>query len=525
MLVPINNVGQIGVAQDTPGHRLPANAWTDARGVRFYDNSIWKAFGQEAALGTPTVDPYYIYHHLGPSNVYWAYPGLAKVYATDGATHSDITRTVGGDYGGTAADLWQGTHLGGIEILNNGIDEPQAWINPALGTPLVDLANWPASTTTRVIKSFKQYLIAMDVTASGTHFPFLVKWSHVATPGTVPSSWDPTDPTLDAGEYPLAESGGHILDGMALGDTFMIYKEDEIWGMAYIGGRFIFQFRKRFDFGAVAPRCMLEYNARHYVATPEDVMAHDGFQAESVLNDRMRRWYKNRAEPDKKLRQFMVHNDAENELWLCMPEAGAEWATIALIFNMQDGTTTIRDLPGVAHIASAPHDPGAGSTTYDSQTTPFDQMVGAFGQRTSQPGANRLMGVVPSPKKFLLYEQGFNDEGSDFNAYVERTSMPVAGVARDGNVILDASQIKQINEIWPEIRMQNGTDVDIYVGGQDTLNESITWEGPLTFTVGVDDKVDCCTTGRYISIRFETTDQSQWKLDSYSMNLELLGKY
>ena len=70
-LVPITNVGQFGVNQDLPAHRLPANAWTDARGVRFYDNAVWKAMGQAAALGTPTVDPYYLYHHLGPSNVFW----------------------------------------------------------------------------------------------------------------------------------------------------------------------------------------------------------------------------------------------------------------------------------------------------------------------------------------------------------------------------------------------------------------------------------------------------------------------
>jgi len=525
MLVPINNVGQIGVAQDIPGHRLPANAWTDARGVRFYDNAVWKAFGQEAVLGTPTVDPYYLYHHLGPTNVFWAYPGLAKVYATDGSTHSDITRSAGGDYGGGASDLWQGTHLGGIEILNNGIDEPQAWINPGLGTPLVDLANWPASTTARVIKSFKQYLVALDVSQGGTHYPFLVKWSHVADPGTVPSSWDPSDPTLDAGEYPLAETGGFILDGMSLGDTFFIYKEDQIWAMAYIGGRFIFQFRKRFDFGAVAPRCMIEYRARHFVATPEDIISHDGFQSESILDDRMRRWYKNRADSDKKLRQFMVHNHAENELWMCIPEAGAEWPTLALIFNMKDGTTTVRDLPEVAHICAAPYDPGAGVTTFDSQTIPFDQMVGVFGQRTSQPGANRLMAAIPSAPRFLVYDQGFTDEGGDLNAYVERTSMPLAGKGRDGEPLLDKSQIKQVNEVWPELRIQNGTTVDIYVGGQDTLNDPITWEGPLPFEVGVDDKVDCCTTGRYLSFRFASNDQAQWKLDSYEVNLELLGKY
>ena len=526
MLVPIENVGQFGVNQDIPGHRLPANVWTDARGVRFYDNSVWKALGQSAALGTPTVDPYYLYHHLGPSNVFWVYPGLAHVYATDGTTHTQITRAAGATpYTGGINDIWQGSMLGGIEILNNGIDVPQAWISPALGTDLVDLANWPAATTARIVKSFKQYLIAMDITTSGTHFPFLVKWSHVADPGAVPSSWDKTDPTLDAGEYPLAETGGHIKDGMILGDIMFVYKEDQTWAMAYIGGRFIFQLRKRFNTGVVSPRCIVEYRAKHYVATAEDIIRHDGFQQESVLDDKMRRWYDGQVDPDATLQQFMVMNEKENELWMCIPQAGHAHPNIALIVNLKDGTNTLRDLDNPTFIAAAPFDPGAGQTTFDSQTIPFDEMLGVFGQRTSKPGARRLMGAHRiGTKRFLLYEEGFNDEGSDFRGYVERSSMPIAGTGRDGSPVMDATFIKQVNEVWPEMSQQSGAGIDIYVGGQDILKEAISWQGPFPFIPGTDDKIDCDVTGRYISIRFETTDQSLWKLDSYKMNVERLGQ-
>jgi hypothetical protein len=526
MMVPINNLGQVGVIRDTPAHKLPANVWTDARGVRFYDNAVWKAFGQETVLGTPTVDPYYLYHHLGPSNNYWAYPGLEKIYATDGIAHNDITRSVGGDYTGSANDIWQATHLGGIEIFNNGLDEPQAWINPALGTPVVDLANWPATTSARTIKSFKQYLIALNVTKSGTHFPYLVKWSHVADPGTVPSSWDETDPALDAGEYPLAETGGHILDGVSLQDQFLIYKEDQTWTMSYIGGRFIFSLVKRFDTGIVSSRCVVEYKAKHYVATAEDILVHDGFQQESLLDDRMRRWYVGQVDPDYANRQFMVYNEREHELWMCLPQAGHEYPNIALVVNMKDGTQDIRDLDHPTYIATGPYEAGAGNTTYDSQLTKFDLMQGTFGQRIGKPGTKRLVGSHRlGTARFVLYDEGFGNEGNDFRGYCERTSMPLGGVSRDGVPVMDASTVKQVNEIWPELRIQNGTEVDVYVGGQDTLNDPITWEGPLPFTVGADDKVDCCTTGRYLSFRFETTDMAQWKLDSYAVNLEVLGRY
>lgn len=525
-LVPIQNLGQFGVNQDLPAHRLPANVWTDVRGVRFYDNAVWKAFGQAVVLGTPGVDPYYIFFSKGPSLNHFAYCGLAQIWATtDGTDHTNISRVVGGAYTGAADNIWQGTTLGGIEVFNNGIDVPQAWITPDVGTPVIDLANWPAATTARIVKSFKQYLIALDVTKSGTRFPYLVKWSHVADPGSVPSSWDETDATLDAGEYPLAETGGHILDGQILQDSFLIYKEDETWGMTKIGGRFVFNLKKRFNTGVVSPRSIVTYKARHYVATADDIIVHDGFQQESILDDKMRRWYQGQADSDVLKRQYMVLNRRENELWHCIPQLGFDHPNIALVVNMKDGTQTLRDLPQPTYITTGPFDT-APVVTYDAQAIIFDNMIGKFGQRASQPGQDRLIGAVrDTTARFLVFEEGFSDEGSDFRAYCERASMPIAGAGRDGIPIMDARSIKKITEIWPELLIQAGTTIDIYVGGQDTLNQATAWQGPFTFTVGVDDKIDCDVTGRYISIRFETTDQSQWKLDAYSMNVEILGSY
>jgi hypothetical protein len=449
---------------------------------------------------------------------------LAKVYATDGTTHSDLTRTVGGDYTGAADDIWQGAVLSNVVVFNNGKDVPQAWITPALGTKLVDLANWPASTTAKVIKSYKQHLVALNVTESSVVYPQLVKWSHPADPGAVPSSWDETDATKDAGEWALAATGGHIIDGKELGNDLLIYKEDETHAMTLIGGRFIFGFRRRFRTGVISQRAVREYRGKHVVPLFDDVIMHDGFQQESILDDKMRRWYEGQADPDLAARIFTAINERENEIWVCLPQTGFNHPNVALIINMKDGTQTLRDLPEPTYIEAAPIDTSAGATTYDSQTIIFDNMIGTFGQRTSRPGASRLVGSHLSADRFLLYDNSFDDEGADFRGYVERVSAPFAGVDRFGNVVMDPSHIKQVNEIWPEIRQQGGSGVDIYIGGQDTLEESITWEGPLNFVPGVDDKVDCETTGRYLSIRFETTDQSQWKLDGYSLNVEQLGQ-
>lgn len=389
---------------DRQPYEYPPEAWTNLRNTRCYDRSLWTTFGHAPIMGVPIVKPYYIQPTVdNTGGTVWAYPGLAAVGATDGSTHTDITRTVGGAYVGTDANLWNGGNFGGIMILNNGVDVPQAWITPTLATKLVNLANWPANTLAAVVRVFGRFLVALDVSVSGTRKSQLVKWSDEADIGAVPSSWDPADATKKAGEWPLLETDGAILDGIQLGDRFIIYKTDSVYSMVRIGGRFVFQFKQLFkDFGILAQRCYGEYRGRHIVATPEDILIHDGLQYESLLDDKMLRWWLGRVDATNSFRSFITMNFAENEAWICIPETGNVFPNLALILNLKDGTTTIRDLPNVAHIDYGR--PLAGGATYDVQDIYFDLMVGYFGQDQASAFRKRLIGVSPEAERNQLLQ-------------------------------------------------------------------------------------------------------------------------
>jgi hypothetical protein len=397
MRVPIDKVGAVGMIVDKQSYELPPEAWSSLRNVRCIDGALWSTYGHAAIMGVPRVSPYFLLPTLDASDsVLWAYLGTAKAWATDGTTHQDITRVSGGDYTGTNANLWNGGNFGGITILNNGINNPQAWINPALATPLVDLANWPASTTARVVRPLGRFLVALDVTQSSVRRSQLVKWSHEADIGTVPSSWDPADATKKAGEWPLLETEGACIDLLPLGGDGIIYKSDSIHRMSRIAGRFVFGFKQIFgDLGSgiLAQRCAAEWKGRHVVATTEDVIVHDGFQYESLLDDSMYRWYQGRVDQANAFRSFVAVNGGENEIWVCLPESGNVYPNIALILNMKDGTKTIRDLPSVAHIHSG-RPPGA-SQTFDAFTIPFDSMIGTFGQSSTNAARKRMVAAVP----------------------------------------------------------------------------------------------------------------------------------
>ena len=534
MRIKIHNVGRIGVIQDIPAHELPPEAWTDAENVRMYDGAVWKAFGHLRVMDPPSIDPYSLVPaYSAAGNQLFAYPGFIKVFATDGDAHADITRTVGGNYTGDDTNLWNGGNIGGVLILNNGKDLPQAWIGPSLAVKLVNLPNWPVTDTARVIRPYKRFLVATDIQKSGTRFPQLVKWSDRCEPGTVPGSWDIGDPTKRAGEWPLIDSDGAIVDQLPLGGVNFIYKEDEIHSMTEIAGNYVFQFERRFaQVGLLAQRCVKVYQKQdqlvHVMMTPEDIVQHDGFQMTSLLDDKLRRWYKGRNDPTKATRCWLTPNYSEEEVWAGIVEAGHQYPNMVLIINMKDGTTTMQEIPDISHIAWAAFDPGAGSTTFDSQLIEFNQMVGQFGQRLFSPGRKRLLMVDPAGPRFLLADQGFTHDGDNYPARIERQGLAMIGRDRQGNPKVDTEVSKMVTEIWPRVRMVNGHTVYISVGSQEKLESPVNWSGPFPYMPAFSDKVDvdppAC--GRFIAVKFETfDDDAVWKLDGYDLEMNILGKY
>jgi hypothetical protein len=51
-LVPFENVGSVGIIQDTPPYNLPQGAWSDGNNVRFLDNGVKKVAGYKEVMAT-----------------------------------------------------------------------------------------------------------------------------------------------------------------------------------------------------------------------------------------------------------------------------------------------------------------------------------------------------------------------------------------------------------------------------------------------------------------------------------------
>lgn len=516
----IENLGQYGIIGDVQPYKLPDNAFSDGKNVRPYEQAIEKFEGHidafaDQEVGRIAVDPYWITSIVQGNDAYWVYAGANEVYATDGVSQSRLTRS-SGSYSMDTTKGWTGGVMGGVVFLNNGIDTPQQWVSPAnLSTQLTDLSNWPTDAKCQSLRSFKQFMIAMDYTnGSGTNFPRLFKWSSSASFNSVPSTWDETDATQDAGEYELADTPGRIIDGSELRDAFMIYKEDSVWGAQFIGPPFIFRFYKISEStGALNRRCMTEFPNGHFVFGVNDCYVNDGQNLTSVLDQRNRREVFDNIGGGNFSKCFVTPFFIRSEMWACYPVDGATWPNRAMVWNWRTNSIGFRDLPNVAfiHQGVAPTVAVGGSSPSWIGGTSWDQNIGAWDDsNTYDPTRSYPLMASPDSQKIYIADQGNQEDGENMTSYIERTGLSFGKPDR----------VKQCTGVVIDLE---GGPVNVYVGSQFAPEESVTWEGPFSFDPSTDNEVNCRVSGKYLAFKVESTTDVAWTLTRYEMILRDAG--
>jgi len=540
MRIRVDNVGQIGVVRDIPSHELPPNAWSDADNVRMQDGAAKKANGYSALWTDPEVAPYFLMPVQTPPAFYWVYAGLNKVYAIQNKFHFDITRT-SGDYSANVFWRWNGGNLGGVIVLNNTVDVPQFWSFPTShANPLQDLTGWSVNDRCKVIRPYKNYLVAVNVDKSGTTFSTMVKWSHSADIGAVPSSWDITDPTLDAGETSLPQVGGAILDQRVLRDSNIIYRTDSTWAMQFIGGNNIFRFWELFaTSGILSVDCVQEFFGSHIVFTQDDVIVHDGQNIRSVATNLVRRHIFSDISSSNYDRSYLVHNRTDKEVWVCYPTTNATLPDRAWVWNYTENTWAPRDIPDPAHIAWGVADESAvdaweialgswrsqsstwalNSSTWSTDDIAWSADDKPWDYRTYNAQLLNLVYADPTLTKLWRGDDTNQAKSATLSVRLEREGLALVGPGKT-----DITVRKYVRAIYPHFQGTNGAIINISVGTKDTPDQTTTWGTAKSFTIGTDYKADFQADGRLIGVKYESTGDDEWQLDAYEMEIEVTGE-
>lgn len=519
--IEIDDIASVGVIRDTPPHQLPPEAWTLGENVRFSDVSILRLSGETAVFGTPTVAPYGAQFISTTSVPYWIYLGLNKAYVWDGTTHTNITRQTAGvdvNYSATGAVDWNTTILGGIPIQNNGIDVPQYWSALAVATKLANLPNWTVGMTAKVVRAFGPYLMLLNITVGGVAKPHNVRWSNTTDPGTVPTSYDITDTTKNAGEVTLPDvDSGLIQDGLPLQGKFYVYKENSTWRFRNIGGRFIFDEDAFLEtIGLLTTRCVAITGdgQRHVFMSNDNMYIHDGNSAKPLLDKKFKRYLYNQIDVGNFRASFLFVNSIRDEAWFCYPGQGSSVANRALIVNYNSGAMTEADIDFVgAQIGTVQTSDtetwAAASGTWDTDSSPW-----------SVSNRRKVVLLKPTTPSFLQMDLGTQREGNNYTGTIQRTSLGVVGKKKNGEWIEDFMVRKMVHRVWPKM---SGGPVNIRLGGQDIPGGSIRWSSYVSFDPATQKYCDVMAEGAAISI--EITGAVDWQLDGYKLDMVTMGRF
>jgi hypothetical protein len=516
---PFNNVGALGVIKDIASAELPAGAWSDAKNIRFLDGAALQFLGHGQVYLTPPQAPQYLLQANVAGARYWLY-----ATARQAVRRLQRQRRIGAhrhharDTAHRHVNAWSGCVFGGVPVLNAGDGKPPMYWDQNLTHKFLDLPAWPANTSCKVIRQFKNMLIALDVTKAGTRYPFMVKWSSLAVPGALPSTWNEADATQDAGEFDLAEGQDPIVDGLGLKDSIIVYKESSTWAIDYIGGAFVLKPRKVSGMsGLLNMNCAVDFDANmqnmHFAVTGSDIVIHDGFSSRSVLDKKARRFFFQNIDVANKGRVFVFKNPFLNEIFVCYPSVGSTWCNTALVYNYVDGTVTFRSLPNITHAAYGPVDNSlAGNWNQDD--APWDTDLTAWNGPDFTPDTARVMMGSADTKLFLL------DASTSFDG-----ALPSAYLERRGLHFDMPERIKEVSCVRPRITGNRGGTVVVRLGVAENPGDEPTWGPPLTYTIGSTPKLDQFIAGRYLAIRFETGTAYSWKLDGFSLDIADAGEF
>lgn len=535
-LQTIDNVGSIGLVEDTDPRKLVDGAWSDGLNVRFDGFTARKVNGSRVVQGSLSAAPYSLFAHTTFDGArFFAYPGLTRVFTVNNNTHYELTRTL---VSGTAVlystdntQLWTGGVLGGLLFMNNGVDVPQIQLTPTASCRLSDLPAWPTTITTRCacMRAYRNYLVALDVTKGVIRYRQMVKWSASADPLTAPSTWDEADTTADAGETSLSETNGTVIDCLPMRDVNIIYKDDSVHGMQFTGGQFIFRFYQIFNgVGILAKRCVAAFEQYHcFLGNDLDVYVHDGNSIRSIAQDKWRTWLRQNIDGSRYERSFVVANPVSSEIWICIPTGEDEYTSKVLMWNWRKDTWGVRELDNVSAGATGGIESSDYIVLWSTVTDTWASSGATWSELDSLPPDSKLVLVSPTRTTGLIEtEFGSTEFGTALPFSLERQGIwALPARIKDGARIIDLQCVKFVRRVrFRTVDQSSANGVTFEVAVQSDVGSTLNWVATSKMTNSTAE-VTVFKRGRFLSVRISSDEDTTLALHSIEVEFEPSGDY
>ena len=497
-----------GLAFDTPSYELGPDHYSNGNNVIFRNAFARRVGGSRAVYGTLPVDPVlHILNSRVDTTNFWLFFGADEVHALE-TTNSDEVTPSGGLT--AVAQPWQysSTLLNGVPVFTNGFEKPQYWAGNVV-TPFAALPDWPATTSCKSIVAFKFHLFALDIDGPGGHFENQIKWSDAADPGTVPGAWTPAADN-EAGDALLADTPGPALMGLALRGTLMLYKRSSTYPVNYVGGNEVFSIGSPAftSSGVLTRHGACDVNGQHFVVTDGDIILTDGTNRRSVGQARMREYLFGSLDQDNYENVFTVFNRAKGEVIVAFPEAGSQYCTKALVYDVANDSLGVRDLEDVTCAAVG----------IVNDTDPDESWAAAAYTWAAASQLWNKQNFSFATESLVI---GFDDVAEMQDT---EDAVPLdASVGRYDLHFGEPERVKFLRRVHVRAVAGYGT-LFVRVGARMTPSDDITWSSEQTLTEP-EQIVNAFAQGRYISVEIRSAGSEVWTVTGIDLEAELRGYF
>lgn len=555
--LPIRDLGAAGVVTDIEPSSMPVQVFTRGKNVRFNDGGVVRGpvfrkvrsdlLTHDDTLPSgvtlqPTT-PAFIPKHVACVSTASGYNTIyiiSKNFQFKTYINNTLTYIISSQAGNGASDTpFCSTQLADHLYINRKDTRPIVTSTTTVAPSM--LANFESTNGAQdwrcsSLRAYGDFLIAMNMSEGSSDYHTRVRFSDLTAAGQIPGSWDASDPTTSAGFIDLVDMGTPIVDGLPLGNKFIIYSNDETYMMDFVGGTFIMNTRKLFDdAGIVNLNCVVEAERKHFVMSADDIYVHDGVTKKSIVDSRIRKYVFNSIDTGNLTSCFVHHNESTNEVYFCykslddMAEYTAgDGCNRAAVYNYNNDTWSFMDLPNVVSStqgnisSSTTYQNAVGSYavfggSYASQTSGFDQHALFVGLQNTTDGISesKLYGLDDVELGTLSFPL---DLEANKEAFIERVGI-------DLDQLAPISGYKVITGMLPQLSTPNSNkNFSFAFGASDFMSNPPTYETTITFDAATKYRLDSRAAGRYLSYKMTVSDYKDFSFTAFDAEVHVTGR-
>lgn len=499
MIRAIRGLGRRGLILDQDPYDVPVDALSDGNNVAIVNGKLARMTGGQ------THYPHAVEHvapYFQPSAGYLIYIKENEwVRESAGGVYSTVTPT-----GTVNSGTWQSQSAGRFLIVNNDTQPP--FILSPTDQRFRPLPNWPSDLQCQIVRPYAGFLVAIGLTEGGTDQPYVVRWSDTVEPGTLEPTWDYTQTTNLAGRNELAGGDGAILDMRQLGDQNILYLRDAVYSMQYVGGQFVFNFRKLFDDdGIIGTNAVAEFQGKHLVVGQDDIYVHDGSAKQSISDGRVSKFFQNTLRNRSSVRVERILE--RDEVWILYSDTDDIEANRALVYNYLYDAWTKVDLPErISQLAVAPKLEAQAATWGDE--TSWASLSALWSNINPPVGATSPYFVAAD--KVIKGNQGYTWNGTPILAFAEQSKLDL------DEVFGETQSLKRIKRILPQ--MAGTGTVTLRVGVSNTPLSVTRWVREKDYSLETDHKADLRAQGRYLALRMDMPGEGNFELSGWDIDID-----